>query len=428
MAIFDISPADISGGSKLQEPDRAAEWSNLRRGSTDPRDEPQIGATPGGGTRSEAAQPQTPKVARLRLLPASSGRPSDWNEACREFLDDLELRRYSPRTLVWHRSILGPFGRFLSSVRRVEDPSAVSEEDVREFLRTAATHGIARGAAVGARRLNHYREGIRRFYDWMRSRGYVEHNPAAGIAKIREPSRLIQALTEDQVAGLLRQPDRSRFVGLRDYCFLAVLLDTGVRLSEALGLRIADVDLDGAAATVIGKGDKQRRVGLSPRLVTELRSYLRRRETALADIGRPDSPWVFPSDVGGRLAAKTIQKHVRKYGNQAGITGVRVSPHTLRHTYALNFVRVGGDPFTLQKVLGHESLEMTRRYCELASADVLTRQREFSPLHTMDLKLRPPRRIPRKPVGRWQEGVSAAAALALRRGRPMPRGSVPAGG
>ncbi len=80
---------------------------------------------------------------------------------------------------------------------------------------------------------------------------------------------------------------------------------------------------------------------------------------------------------GGLSVAKAVQRLVRRYGEQAGIRGARVSPHTLRHTYALNFVRAGGDPFTLQEVLGHTSLATTRRYCELASADVLTRQREL---------------------------------------------------
>jgi len=196
-----------------------------------------------------------------------------------------------------------------------------------------------------------------------------------------------------QVGALLQQPDRDHFIGLRDYCFLLLLLDTGMRLSEALGLRLADVDLDGATVTVLGKGNKERRLGLSPRLLADLKPYLRKRAAALTALGLPDARWVFPNDVGGRLSAKAIQQRLRLYGQTAGIDGVRVSPHTLRHTYAVSFVRSGGDPFTLQKVLGHTSLETTRRYVELADDDVLRRQRELTPLATMNLGLRPPRRI-----------------------------------
>ena len=104
------------------------------------------------------------------------------------------------------------------------------------------------------------------------------------------------------------------------------------------------------------------------------------RQAAVEAIGALDSAGVFPNDVGGPLGGKTMQKRMKRYASEAGIEGLRVSPHTLRHTYALNYVRNGGDPFTLQRILGHTTLDMTRRYCELAEADVLERQRELTPL------------------------------------------------
>jgi len=339
--------------------------------------------------------------AQLRYLPADVGGPPSWGEVYREFLEDLELRRYSAHTITWYRCILQPFGRFMKESCGTEDPSAVEEEDVRAFLRAMADEGAGGRRPVGARRLNHYREGLRRLYDWLEERGYAQHNPAAKIGKVREPKRLIAALTGDQVTALLAQPDRGLFVGLRDFCFILTLLDTGIRLSEGLGLQLARVDMEDGVARIIGKGDKEREIGFSARLMAELRTYAIKREAALEHIGRPDSQWLFPNDAGGRLSAKAVQRRVRGYGEQAGIRGVRVSPHTLRHTYALNFVRAGGDPFTLQKVLGHTSLATTRRYCELASGDVLRRQRELSPLHTMDLRIKPGRRVPRRDMERW---------------------------
>jgi len=190
-------------------------------------------------------------------------------------------------------------------------------------------------------------------------------------------------------------------VGLRDLCFLILLLDTGLRLSEALGLREKDVDLERGSVTVMGKGSVERCVGMSFTLCGELARYLRVRDAALEQIGRPESPWIFPNDVGGRLCSKTMQQRVRRYGDEAGIEGVRVSPHTLRHTYAVNFVRKGGDPFTLQRILGHRSLEMTRRYCELAEADVVERQRQFSPLKELNLTLTGEARIKRRLMSEW---------------------------
>ena len=341
------------------------------------------------------------QVPALRLLPAEVGGTPPWRDAAQEFLDALELRRYSPRTVEWYRFMLEPFGRYLAEVAETDDPAAVTEKHVLCFLRQLGDEGMGGRPPVGAQRLNHYREGLKRFFDWLQEQGYVSHNPAARIGKVRQPRKLIQALAEHQVAALLQQPERDRFVGLRDYCFLLLLLDTGLRLSEALGLRVADLDLEVMSAKVQGKGNKERRVGLSPRLLSQLKPYLRRREAAVAALGLPDSPWLFPNDVGGRLCAKAIQKRMKQYGAQAGIQGVRVSPHTLRHTYALSFVRSGGDSFALQKILGHSSLETTRRYCELAEADVMARQRELTPLNTLDLRLTPSRRIPRSRMSTW---------------------------
>jgi integrase/recombinase XerD len=237
-------------------------------------------------------------------------------------------------------------------------------------------------------------------YLWLQKQEYVQHNPAARVEKVREPKRLIETFTETQVAALLQQPNRARFVGLRDYCFLLTLLDTGMRLSEALNLKVGDLDLEEMWVNVIGKGNKERRVALSARLLVELKPYLRKRDSAVTAVGVPDSPWVFPNDVG-KLCSKAIQKNLKIYGAQADLKRVRVSPHTFRHTFAVNFVRNGGDPFTLQKILGHSSLETTRRYCELAEEDVLRRHRELTPLSTMDLKLSSSKRIPRSQMKDW---------------------------
>jgi integrase/recombinase XerD len=110
-----------------------------------------------------------------------------------------------------------------------------------------------------------------------------------------------------------------------------------------------------------------------------------RREAALAGIGEEKSPWVFPNQVGGQWSAKESQQRLQRYGREASIVRVRVSPHTFRHTFALWFVRAGGSPFHLQKILGHTSLDMSRRYCELADVDFISRQQQLSPLAMTDL-------------------------------------------
>ena len=186
---------------------------------------------------------------------------------------------------------------------------------------------------------------------------------------------------------------------------------------EALPRFLDDLDLQSGMARIRGKGDRARRIGLSEALVTELQRFLPKRARALEAIGQSTSPWVFPNDAGGRLTSKTVQQRLKRYGNAAGLTGVRVSPHTFRHTFALSYVRAGGDVFRLQKLLGHTSLDMTRRYVELAEADAIAQQHELTPLTTMELRLRPRRRMDRAPYR--SRGRSVGPGPDRRRDKPL---------
>lgn len=127
----------------------------------------------------------------LRLLQSNVGGPPPWQVACREYLEYLELQRYSDHTVEWYRFLLEPFGRYLDSVAGITDPSAVSEQHILRFLRIVGTEGFEGRHPVGARRQNHYRAGLYRFYLWLQKQEYAQHNPVARIEKVREPKRLI---------------------------------------------------------------------------------------------------------------------------------------------------------------------------------------------------------------------------------------------
>ncbi len=315
------------------------------------------------------------EMAMGAVLPLRSAPAVSLSSALTELLADCQLRGLSPHTIEWYQYTLRPFIRFAG-----EDASAVDEQMVRHFLAEQATR-------VAPRRVNHYREAIYRFYEWMLSEEYVAVNPAARIDKMREPRKLIEAFTEAEVVALLEQPDTRTFLGLRDCVFMLLLLDTGLRLSEALGLTLEDVDIDQRTIKVVGKGNKERIVGFSDALLRELLGYMARREAVLDAGGQPDCPWMFPNQHARKLAPRGIRMQLTKYATQAGIGRVRVSPHTFRHTFALWFVREGGSPFHLQKILGHSSLDMSLRYCRLADTDAVKRQQELSPLVTMGLPI-----------------------------------------
>jgi site-specific recombinase XerD len=321
----------------------------------------------------------TTPLARLDRLALSLDAALD------EFLAHCRMRQLSPTTLQWYKYCLQPFVRFAAD-RGERDVESVTPRTVRAFLG-------AQSELVQAVRLNHYREAIERLYGWLIAGQLVASNPAAEVAKAREPRRLIPAFNEHELEALLSQPATRTFLGLRDQVFMLVLLDTGIRLAEALGLQVPDVDVEGRTMKVLGKGNKERVVGFSPVLERHLRRYLERRKAALGAIGKGASQWVFPNQFGDRAVAKGYQKRLHEYGRNAGITRVRVSPHTFRHTFALFFVRNGGSPFHLQKILGHTTLDMSRRYCELADVDFISKHQELSPLATTELGSQGRRRL-----------------------------------
>ena len=307
-----------------------------------------------------------PRLLHVQVTPSVA-----LSAAVDDFLADAQLRGLSPKTVEWYRYSLGPLLHWLEE-QGCQSAEQLSEALVRQFL--------ASRTGIGPRRLNHYREAIDRLCQWLVRTGDLTTNPAVSIAKIREPRKLMPTFTAEELQTLLTQPDQRTLLGQRDHVFMLLLLDTGVRLSEALSLGLDDVDMAHGTMRVLGKGNRERLVGLSPVLEKHLRRYLQVRSRVLSQTDYAASPWVFPSNVGTKCSAKAIQQRLKLYAQRARITRVRVSPHTFRHTFALYFVRSGGSPFHLQKILGHTSLDMSRRYCELADIDFLTKQKELSPL------------------------------------------------
>jgi len=349
-------------------------------------------------TPNNNRQPASPRPRRSRRRTSWPVRPT-WAEAWEEFREEKHLEDCSLGTIAQYRYVVEPFGRYMADTLKHQRPEDVSDSDVRAFLKGVKEHGVSGRRPVGARRFNHVIAHLHRFFAWLLEKGYIDHDPTANIAPAREDDPLLPELTPEHIAQLLAQIDTTRFAGLRERTLLLLLYDSGLRVSEALLLKVDD-GLRQGVVTVIGKGNKERRLGLTPQLLRDLRPYLRERERLLVGIDRVDSPWLFVNQqTGDRLGKRTVQESLRRYGEQAGIDGVRVSPHTIRHSYALNFVRQRGDPFRLQHVLGHSDLTMTRRYCRLADRDVVDEMRRFSPLASMELVPPPGRRTRSRTAG-----------------------------
>ena len=201
--------------------------------------------------------------------------------------------------------------------------------------------------------------------------GLLDQNPIDRVDKPRRRRAVISTFSPEEVESILATC-RNDFVGVRDRAIILTLLDCGLRASELCGLRLEDIDWREQTLLVVGKGDKERIVPFGSAVRRVLGEYIGRR-------GDLPCRELFVSVYGEPINRHRLRAIVRRRCEAAGIKGVRCSPHTFRHTFAVMFLRAGADAFTLQKLLGHSDLAMTRRYCELSRTDVLEKHRLFSP-------------------------------------------------
>ncbi len=195
-------------------------------------------------------------------------------------------------------------------------------------------------------------------------------NPMRNIQPPRTTKKLRLPLTQDDVSKLLSVPNKKTFCGFRDYVLLVMFLDTGLRLNEVLTMKMSDANFEEATFVVMGKGRKERKVPFGQTLKGLLIRYLQLRGNI------PTQELFFVNQFGQRLTARRIQQYVKQYAKKAGIQKP-VHPHILRHTFALNFILQGGNPFVLQEILGHATLDMTRHYVSLANQSFTTNRVSF---------------------------------------------------
>lgn len=217
---------------------------------------------------------------------------------------------------------------------------------------------------------------LRAFFNWSVTRGVIETSPMDGI-KIKKPKDgRIETFSRTQIQDILMQPNLDTFVGLRDYTIMVVLLDTGVRLRELVDIEKKDILWQDSQILIHGKNGQDRRVPFQAKCRRVLKSYIQAR-------GKSDVNHLFITQDDGQMSRKAVQDRIAKYGRMAMIDNVRCSPHTFRHTFAKMSVKNGANVFHLQKILGHQSLDMVRIYVNLFSNEVSEAHKKFSPVENL---------------------------------------------
>jgi len=279
-----------------------------------------------------------------------------------DFLAYLEFERgLSRNTLEAYRADLLQFGAYLN--QHGHDARTVGHVELAGFL-TSLARGSPERPPVAAATLQRKTACLRSFYRHLRREGTITHDPTAELHGPRKTQKLPEVLTRDEVNRLLRAPQGASPAALRDRALLEVLYACGLRASEAVGLALEDVSLEDAFLRARGKGSKERLVPIGREAVSALRAYLSRSRPVL--VGLAPERHVFVNLRGGGLSRQGLYKIVQGYARAVGL-GDRMSPHTLRHTFATHLLAGGCDLRTLQEMLGHADIATTQLYTHLSS-------------------------------------------------------------
>ena len=286
--------------------------------------------------------------------------------------------------------------RYLDEFLTVNDlPTNVSEIGVEELRRFTvylrerprfANHRFTKPQPghLSGHTVNGYLRALQAFWAWLERENFIQENPFARLRIPKAPKKVIPIFNEMQLRQLFAVIDIMSPVGYRDYAIILTLLDTGIRCNELTNLKLTDVNLESRLLKVWGKGSKERLAPIGAKVQKALWKYITCYRPQPAT---PRYDHVFLTRDGRPLTKDRLEAIIERYGKKADIAGVRVSPHTFRHTMAVTFLRNGGDVFSLQRILGHSQLEVLRGYVNLAQADIARVHQRNSPADNLEFKI-----------------------------------------
>lgn len=291
----------------------------------------------------------------------------------------LRARSLSEETIRDYTRTLKKFLAF-----RPDDPTvrSLSGRDIEAFMASQN---------VGKKSLLNYHIGLSAMWTWMMAEGMVDSHILRSLRKPKPEKNQIDPLTETEIRAILQAAARSRVyqrnghqacdhalgTAVRTRAIILLLLDTGIRASELCGLDIEDVDLKARRLRIWGKGDKERFIPFSARTGQALWKYY-------ATLPDPKNKLpFFVTQTGKRLGRNELAHRLQVLAERAGVKAG--NPHRFRHTFAINYLRNGGDIYTLQSIMGHSSLDMVRRYLAIAQIDLETAHRRASPVENWRL-------------------------------------------
>jgi integrase/recombinase XerC len=301
-------------------------------------------------------------------------------ELIERYIEHLRYERNaSPHTVNNYHSDLRQFLDYVEKVSGGEPGEAPSLEDldhlsIREYMGHLYQRRLARTTI--ARKIS----TLRAFFRFLRHQELVDANPTRLVATPRLPKKIPSHLERDQVAALLGAPSADTDGGRRDRAVMEMLYATGIRVGELVGLNLEDVNLLEGIVRVRGKGRKERLVpfGDTAREMLERYYPVRQRLLFKAKTGRRDNQAIFLNLQGGRLSARSVNRIIERYIAQVSVR-LKISPHSLRHSFATHLMNAGADLRVIQELLGHASLSTTQKYTHVSVEQLMKVYRDAHP-------------------------------------------------
>jgi integrase/recombinase XerD len=319
------------------------------------------------------------------------------SQAFEGYLLDARARQLSPKTILDYTNAFRHFSNYIGA----PPLNDITADDIRQFLahlgsRRVVPAGVASRPprVLSNKSILNIHVALSALWTWAIKEGFATEHVVRAVTPPKPEKPAIEPFSKSDVEAMLavckqsepytrpgkRECSNTRPTAERDRAIILLLLDTGARASEICanprlktpGLQIQDVDHRNLTIRVMGKGDKERIVPISARTSKALWRYL---------LSRPDAvptEYVFTNQRGGPLTSSGLLQLIRRLGQRAGISNAH--PHRFRHTFAINFLRNGGNSLELQRLLGHSTLEMVKRYVALAQVDLENAHRRASPV------------------------------------------------
>lgn len=300
------------------------------------------------------------------------------------YVASLKAANRSPKTVSWYLEILKRFFAFLSAesiLKVVQDMGAAELTAYVLYLQQAERWPNKQSLKAKGRLSDYSIQGhvraVKAFWSWLYDEGYIDQNPLIKYPLPSVTKKIVQTLSMEQIKRLLNAVDKVTPLGSKYYCILLLLVDAGLRISELVNIKLADLDLVIGLVKVTGKGRKERIVPFYKITRKELQKYINHLRPQLCTM---ESPYLFPTTDGDHVSVGSVQQYIRRLARKAGLQGIKCSPHVFRHTFATQATVNEATAFTLKEIMGHESLQTTLKYTHLKPGDLKAQHNKFSPV------------------------------------------------